>query len=601
MKVRKPIIICGGGIGGLTFANCLKLAKIDYVVLECAHKYVEVGGGIGLWGPALKALNAIGLEKELSNKGKMMECAGYRRFNQIDTDEWLVKPSKKLNRHTSCLAVRRSYLQFDLLKNVEEKIKMNSKIVSFSQNKDSVKVKLENGDEVDGSLLIGADGINSVIRKQLFPDVKIEKCHYNYWQGICDINNLKPIFKKLNQTIVDNNFASYEAWHPGIRFGSVPLKEPELFWFIASDINVAEGKREMKENILDNMKMFGEIPYNIIKETTHTNIHKYDLNSINKMKSWGYGRVFLLGDAVHGMAPNLAQGACLSIEDALELAHEIYKISDNENFSVSQLEQLKRNYEKKRINRCKIVQTLVPWVHSVGTAYAPYNRIRDFFFKFPFVKIKTKIFDNTHRFALGWSYTPPNLGNGLYCRLLSKDFLLKTKSLINFHSNDVDRYCKGTVKVERGKGIGKLLAILMGLPKDLTGTIELNVLTDKNGTEVWKREFYSTDKKIFSKFSTVQSLYEESLYERYGVLFFILEIEHINNNRFDLYLKSFGLDIFGYKIRFPKFLTPIVTGITVDTEIGWKFDVNIKSPKIFSSFIGNILRYNGEINEYKIK
>ena len=108
MKIsRLPIIISGGDIGGITFANALKKCKIPFLIIEKSLLFSEVGGGIGLWGPALKALRAIDVEEMLLPKGRVMKCAGYRNYDQIDNGKWLVQPSPNFTRHTSCLTIKR--------------------------------------------------------------------------------------------------------------------------------------------------------------------------------------------------------------------------------------------------------------------------------------------------------------------------------------------------------------------------------------------------------------------------------------------------------------------------------------------------------------
>ncbi len=74
----RPVVVAGGGIGGLTFAHACIRAGIPVVVLEAAPVLNPRGSGIGLWGPALYALKTLGLEGPLAAEGKNMAYAGYR-------------------------------------------------------------------------------------------------------------------------------------------------------------------------------------------------------------------------------------------------------------------------------------------------------------------------------------------------------------------------------------------------------------------------------------------------------------------------------------------------------------------------------------------
>ena len=183
--MRKPVIIAGAGIGGMTLGLALKLCRVPFLLLEQSKEVVAVGGGIGLWGPALMALRVLGIESKL--KGESMVCAGYRTAEQIDSNSWLVRPSSsELKRLTSCLCLFRSELQQWLHKSLDPgDILLNAKVLSFEDTiGDPVRVNLENGQVIKGSMLIGADGVDSSVRSQLFPEVEPKPCGYDYWQGI---------------------------------------------------------------------------------------------------------------------------------------------------------------------------------------------------------------------------------------------------------------------------------------------------------------------------------------------------------------------------------------------------------------------------------
>jgi 2-polyprenyl-6-methoxyphenol hydroxylase-like FAD-dependent oxidoreductase len=602
-----PVLISGGGIAGLTLANCLKSAKIPFLVLEKSPQIVDVGGGIGLWGPALKALNSLNLEDSLKENGKLIKSAGFRNFDQIDKGEWLVQPSNKIVRHTSCLTLRKSHLLKTLLKNLEpHEIKLNANVVDYLEKENGIQAILENGEIILGSILIGADGINSNIRKKLFPCVKKKPCNYKYWQGIAKIENLGEV--ELGYNKYTDDFPSYEAWHPKIRFCVVPLKSPEVFWFVAYDNDLHydidyNDNDECKNFLVKLCEPFGNNVKKILDLTESSSIKNYDLAEINIMKKWAEGRVCLLGDAAHVMAPNLAQGALLSIEDALELAHQLYIIYDhNGEFPDSKIiEQSFREYERKRIKRYGVVQTLIPLIHSVGTAKNNLYKLRNFIFLLSPNFLKTIILDLAHRFALGWNYTAPNLGTGLYKRLLGAKFLRKCKVLDEFHSGDVNRFARGKIKVIRNGLINNIIANLSKLPQSTeNGTVELFVTTDKSGIEKWNRKIYDSKGNLISEFNTIQSLFNEQLLEEYKIFYFIYDSIIIEeSHQFDLILNEFGIKLFGFRFKVPKFLRPSVSAYTKETDTGWNFGVQISHPKLIYEFLGDILKYEGTIDKIR--
>ena len=208
-------------------AVALKICKVPHLVLGRSAGPRKLGGGIGLWGSTLKALRTLGIESSLV--GSPLVCAGYRTVKQINQNKWLVKPSEILDRHTSCLCLRRHELLSKLTAAVSPCcIRYERNVISLKRLPDqSVLLTLDNGQVVRGSAVVGADGIQSNIRKTIFPEVEVKPCGYYYWLGVSmglDGDPPPP---------------AYEAWHHGLRFGMVPLAGRESFWFLCSNEDIS--------------------------------------------------------------------------------------------------------------------------------------------------------------------------------------------------------------------------------------------------------------------------------------------------------------------------------------------------------------------------
>lgn len=158
----------------------------------------DIGTGMGLWGPALMALRAIGVEQVLRKKGgKEMDAAGYRD----ERGRWLVRPSPlSQTRLTRCLALHRSHL-IRTLKDAANSsarstgagcdvvLRNHAEVVSYEEKPTHVEVMLSNGEKVMASYLIGADGLRSRVRHTMHASSSPSKAQptyagYTYYRAV---------------------------------------------------------------------------------------------------------------------------------------------------------------------------------------------------------------------------------------------------------------------------------------------------------------------------------------------------------------------------------------------------------------------------------
>ena len=340
----KKAIIIGGGIGGVTAAIALKRAGLDVTVCEQAEELLEVGSGLPLWTNALRALHAIGLTDELEKLGVQVTSVRVTTWNgDTLTDTKNDKHLKKLG--TITIVVHRAELLTLLLKTLgEENVQLGMTCVGFTQDATGVTAKFANGQEVRGDVLIGADGIHSVTRTQLFGFIKPKYVGYTCWRGLAHIQR-----------------AGLEtwAWGKGCQFGITPMSQERAYWFVQKYAPEGEVDKpgERKNGILE---LFGDwhdpIPA-VIEATAESDILRNDIYELQRLQQWSHGCVTLLGDAAHAMTPNLGQGACVAIEDAVVLAT---CLNDTANIPAAL-----KNYEKRRVTRANNITRLA---HFIGQA-----------------------------------------------------------------------------------------------------------------------------------------------------------------------------------------------------------------------------------------
>eukprot|EP01006_Ploeotia_vitrea_P057404 TRINITY_DN68175_c5_g5_i1.p1 TRINITY_DN68175_c5_g5~~TRINITY_DN68175_c5_g5_i1.p1 ORF type:complete len:635 (-),score=28.19 TRINITY_DN68175_c5_g5_i1:644-2548(-) len=474
----RPVLIVGAGNGGLTLANALRQCGLPFMLFErCSTEELQktsIGGGLGLWGPVLMGMRVLGLERTLLSKGRLLPYAGYRSGSR-----WLVQASPahggRIDRFTSCITLHRHELQQALLTNLPKDSVMTGKeLQEFTvlENNSGVRAKFSDGTEYEGELLVGADGINSVVRNKLDPAVTPQYSGYAYWRATTEDSTLSKA-------------AAYESWLPGNRFGIVPMKRPEIFWFGTNrepaptdpaerrTRQISWQEQDELEGKLYQFSAALEGCGGLVHNTPSEDILKTYIYDVWAPK-WVHhdGRVVLLGDAVHAVAPNLAQGAMLAIQDALQLADNLRRWQLCRNPPVSEgmdrtaeLNQRMVEYEKQRKSQAWRVRHGARWVDYVGACPAGLAKVRDTLAVVLPTAIKMPIFKMMHRWFLGWNYTPPGLGIPQWKLLIGgSNFSELPASLQTLLGSKHDLCCEGTVDVKKGNSRTAILAKLARLP-----------------------------------------------------------------------------------------------------------------------------------------
>ncbi|KAJ8899229.1 hypothetical protein K2173_012405 [Erythroxylum novogranatense] len=382
------ILIAGGGIGGLVLALAAKRRGYEVMVFEKDLSAVRGEGRhrgpIQLLSSALGLLQAI--DHDVAQQVFQASCVTGDRINGLAdglSGHWFTKfdlftPAVKRGLPVTRVICRMA-LQDILLNAVGPDIVFNnSKVVDFTQNSGkvpAVTVVLDDGQEYEGNVLVGADGIWSRVRSKLFgPD------HANYSGYTCysGLANFSPayidtigyrVFLGLNQYFVASDVGhgkmQWYAFH----------KEPPMT-SSSSKGNVIFYK---KKRLLGLFANWCKEVTELITETPDNMILQRDIYDRDMIYTWGIGQVTLLGDAAHPMQPNLGQGGCMAIEDCYQLILELDKCAASSSADIQQCDEIVaalRRYERKRIFRVTAVHTASRMASKVLTAYQPYMEFR---------------------------------------------------------------------------------------------------------------------------------------------------------------------------------------------------------------------------------
>lgn len=314
---RTPILIAGGGIGGLCAALALRQNQQaeEIQIYEQATALGRVGAGLTLWPNAMHVLDKLGVGQAVRQRGHKIMGGEVRDDHGRVLNQSNLRPiEQKL--HLPTIAIHRADLH-DILWSKLQKVggvslHLGQQVTKYSEETNShVMVHLADGSTAVGAYLIGADGIHSAVRQQMKPTIPLRYSGYTAYRGL-----VQAASPSITQDI------SFEAWGQGQRFGLIRINKRQLYWFATHNSPPAV-QREPFSNKKHLQNLFAEwfhpVPW-LIDETPAEEILHNDIYDFVPQKGWHHGRVVLLGDAIHPTTPNMGQGACMAIESTAVLA-----------------------------------------------------------------------------------------------------------------------------------------------------------------------------------------------------------------------------------------------------------------------------------------
>jgi salicylate hydroxylase len=342
---KSNIAIVGGGIGGLAAALALVRRGIDVEVYEQAPELRELGAGVQISANGTRVLHALGLKQALEKVQVLPAGKAIRLWNTGQSWKLFDLGMESVERYGfPYITIHRGDLHGviaqALLKAKPGAIHLNRKCVGLSQSNGHVELRFENGAPVQAKLVVGADGVHSVVREHLFGALKPEFCGIIAWRGVIPMERVPP---SISRTIGTN-------WvGPGGHVVHYPLRAGTLLNFVGMgerDWSV-EGwnVRGTTEEVLNDFRDWHDDVHAMIRNIDVP--YKWGLALRPTMEQWSRGRCTLLGDACHPMVPLLAQGAVMALEDGLVLARAIEKYPADLETALARYEMARRERANK--------------------------------------------------------------------------------------------------------------------------------------------------------------------------------------------------------------------------------------------------------------
>ncbi|MFF4599886.1 FAD-dependent monooxygenase [Amycolatopsis sp. NPDC001319] len=290
MKASLKATVVGGGIGGLTAAIALRRTGHDVTVLERAPELREIGAGLSLAPNAMRALDALGIGERVRKHSAPSEVTGTLR-----TSSGRFLRRFREGRDEPLAAFHRAELHSALLAELPETlVHTGTEVIDPS--------------EVDADVIVAADGVHSGFRRRLFPAAPEPGFRYTAWRGVTEPGAAPPVRGSFTMG-------------RGAYFMIHPLPGGRACWALGA-AESTPGVRHPSEHaeVTRRVADWPAETRELVAATRPDAVLHNDILDLDPLPAFTSGRVALLGDAAHAVPPDLGQGACQAIEDAVVLA-----------------------------------------------------------------------------------------------------------------------------------------------------------------------------------------------------------------------------------------------------------------------------------------
>ncbi|MDA1098992.1 MAG: FAD-dependent monooxygenase [Proteobacteria bacterium] len=340
----KKVLIVGGGIGGMTAAACLLRAGFHVNVFEQAPHLGEVGAGIQLSANPMRVLRHLGLVEKLEQAGVRPTSYQFKMFDTGEVLQEIPLGDGYVDRHgVPYLSVHRADLLDALIGAVRtlsaDAVTLNANATDFSEDRGGVTLHFQDGREARGDILIGADGIKSMVRTKTLGLTPVHYTGDQSWRILVPAERLEPLIRPDTVNICVG---------PGKHGVVYPIRRDGLVNMVGCveyetwDDESWTARRPWAEMKADFAGWHDNIQA-IIDNADKDQCFRWAMNNRPPVANWRTARSTLLGDAAHPSLPYMAQGGAMAIEDGAIIARALAQKDD-----VSEALDL---YQRNRLER----------------------------------------------------------------------------------------------------------------------------------------------------------------------------------------------------------------------------------------------------------
>jgi 2-polyprenyl-6-methoxyphenol hydroxylase-like FAD-dependent oxidoreductase len=335
------LLIVGGGIAGTSLAVALRDSGISTEIVEVNPGWTALGMGIALTSPTLRVLQTLGLLERCMEAGWNVTKTG--RIDGITGEVMYLGEAPRLAglEHPSSLGIMRPVFHQILAEAASAtgaRVRLGVTLASIRQTLESVEVVFTDGASGSYDLVIGADGIDSTVRKLVWgPDLKPRFTGQTIWRVTVprapEVEAIVSVFGGPNANV-----------------GFNPVSADLMYIFIVQNTReqVRLPEDQLRAAARERLEGYAGLIARVRDQITEdTQVIMRPAEVILVPSPWHHQRVLLIGDAAHATTPHMGSGACIAIEDAVVLAELLQ--------SDQPLESVLKGFMNRRFERCRMV------------------------------------------------------------------------------------------------------------------------------------------------------------------------------------------------------------------------------------------------------
>ena len=310
------IAIIGAGMAGLTTGIALKKFGHQVTIYEQAEQILPVGAAISLWSNGVKCLNYLGLTEQVAKLGGQMDNLAYvdGLTGDVMTQFSLSPLIEEVGQRP--YPVSRAELQNMLMDEFgRDDIHLGKKMLSLKDYGETVSIQFADGSEIQTDVLVGADGTHSITRAYVLGE-QVERRYAGYvnWNGLVEISDeLAPA----------DQWTTFVGEGKRVSLMSVANNRFYFFFDVPLELGLQNDKAQYQAKLKHYFSGWCPQVQNLIERMDVQKTNRVEIHDIEPFRDFYKGRVVIVGDAAHSTTPDIGQGGCQAMEDAIYLARAL--------------------------------------------------------------------------------------------------------------------------------------------------------------------------------------------------------------------------------------------------------------------------------------